>query len=126
LNSDGSLESIFPVELYPSGAGGLLIQPDGQVLVSGGFQSVSGVPMHGITRLNNDVKWRLNLAPKNPGSMEIAVSGQPGVSLVIEGSSDLSNWSTVAEVVSAATPVSCIDLDGGKFGQRFYRARQKQ
>jgi hypothetical protein len=58
--------------------------------------------------------------------MEIAVSGQPGVSLVIEGSSDLSHWSTVAEVLSAATPVSCIDPDAGKFGQRFYRARQKQ
>ncbi|HKX62693.1 MAG TPA: hypothetical protein VJS65_12625 [Verrucomicrobiae bacterium] len=80
----------------------------------------------GIARLNNDVKWRLELASQGPGSMTILISGQPGVPLVVEASSDLATWSTVGEVVSAATPVPCNDPNATKFTQRFYRARQKQ
>jgi uncharacterized delta-60 repeat protein len=125
LNPDGSLDATFQADLYPGGAE-LLIQPDGRVLVSGGFHSVNGIPIHSIARLNNDVKWRLELASQAPGSVTILISGQPGVPLVVEASSDLSTWSTVGEVVSAATPVPCNDPDASKFTQRFYRARQKQ
>ena len=123
LNSDGSLESIFPVEFYPWGASGLLVQPDGQILVSGGFQSVSGIPMHGIARLNNDVRWKVELiAAGNP--VRIAVSGQAGIPLIIEASTDLATWTTLTEITSGSAPVICTDSEAPKFTQRFYRARQ--
>jgi hypothetical protein len=126
LNADGSLDPTFQTGVFASGADDLLIQPDGRVLVSGGFHSVDGIPMHGIVRLNNDVRWRLEVTAKTPGPLEIEVSGQAGVPLVIEASTDLTTWTTVTELTTGATPVTCSDPDSANFTQRFYRARQKQ
>lgn len=60
LNSDGSIDSTFlgtgfgvPVTGGPY-ITKLAVQPDGKILVSGGFQTYSGTAAKGITRLNSD------------------------------------------------------------------------
>jgi uncharacterized delta-60 repeat protein len=61
LHPDGSLDPTFQTpaglvtEAYWNAANRLILQPDGRVLVGGVFHSASGIPMHGIVRLNNEV-----------------------------------------------------------------------
>jgi len=56
LKPDGSHDASFDVG---AGADGevwrVLLEPDGQILISGYFSSFNGVPRQGIARLNNDV-----------------------------------------------------------------------
>ena len=55
LNPDGSLDASFNVGGGPQGAVyGLLLQPDGKVLVRGFFENVNGVQRIRIARLNAD------------------------------------------------------------------------
>ncbi|HWQ90689.1 MAG TPA: hypothetical protein VN673_03375 [Clostridia bacterium] len=58
-NADGTVDSTFAPDIK-HGFGdptlmSVVLQPDGQVLVVGSFSSVSGIPCHGLARLNNDL-----------------------------------------------------------------------
>ena len=117
------MDTAFTVELYPWGADGMLLQPDGQILASGGFQSVAGVPRHGIARLNNEVKWRLDVRRQPAGSCHVQIIGRPGARLIIEASSDLGAWSKLDELTPGVAPVTYVDSDAARFPQRFYRGR---
>ena len=62
LNADGSLDSTFnpgagvDVGTFPVTAGvyphGLVVQPDGKILIGGPFEAVAGVSRNGVARLN--------------------------------------------------------------------------
>ena len=64
LNIDGSLDTSFTpnggvdIGTFPANAGvyphGLLLQPDGKILIAGPFENVDGVSRNGIARLNTD------------------------------------------------------------------------
>ena len=60
LFSDGSRDPNFAAGFNPGGRiNSLLIQPDGQLLVAGSFDSVNGVARAGIVRLNGAVSKKL-------------------------------------------------------------------
>jgi uncharacterized delta-60 repeat protein len=55
LKSDGSLDTTFNVGTGPNSTiYTILIQPDGKILVGGGFSSFSGIGQNGIVRLNTN------------------------------------------------------------------------
>lgn len=55
LNSDGSLDTNFNAgKIYPYSIYAIAVQPDGRIVIAGGFSSVDGVSRNSIARLNND------------------------------------------------------------------------
>ena len=55
LNADGSLDTGFKSSDGPNGTvQGLALQPDGKIILGGGFDSVGGAARHGVARLNAD------------------------------------------------------------------------
>jgi uncharacterized delta-60 repeat protein len=55
LNSDGSLDASFNIGSGASNAVfSVVLQPDGKVLVGGGFQTFNGATLHRLVRLNPD------------------------------------------------------------------------
>lgn len=55
LNADGSIDTSFNTGTGPSSSlHDLALQPDGRIVITGGFTSVAGVPRQGIARLNAD------------------------------------------------------------------------
>jgi len=57
LNSEGSVDAQFNPRLEAEAVGNvvsLAVQPDGKVLIAGGFTKVSGVPSDGLARLKAD------------------------------------------------------------------------
>jgi uncharacterized delta-60 repeat protein len=55
LNTDGSIDESFAFDSgFDSDVYSLSLQPDGKILVGGGFSSYSGVSYNNIIRLNND------------------------------------------------------------------------
>jgi uncharacterized delta-60 repeat protein len=124
FHPDGTLDSTFTGLSELKGVERVALQPDGQLLVAGWFHSVNGIPMHGIARLNNDVRWRLDLAtPAQPGEFRFRVTGRPGARLVIEASSDLTRWTRLGELTTSPAAVFFADPAAAQFDQRFYRAR---
>jgi uncharacterized delta-60 repeat protein len=74
LSPDGSLDADFhPVVLYSpdpavGGVSGLALQPDGRIVIGGGFTSVNGQPRTNLARLNSDgsVDANFKLGTDNP------------------------------------------------------------
>jgi uncharacterized delta-60 repeat protein len=56
LNADATLDATFVpnVERGSSGVNSIVVQPDGKILIGGGFSAVGGQPRRGIARLNAD------------------------------------------------------------------------
>ncbi len=55
LNSDGSLDGTFNVGAGAnSSISAITIQPDGKIIIGGGFSSYSGIPINCIARINTD------------------------------------------------------------------------
>jgi hypothetical protein len=66
----------------------------------------------------------LLLSPqKSNGTFKFMLSGNSGYGYLIEGSTNLSNWSTVTTLTNSTGQVPFIDLGASNFLQRFYRAR---
>lgn len=75
LNSDGSLDTNFS----PIGSGGNLpiytmtIQPDGKVIICGGFTAFNNIETGGIARLNNDGSLDTTFMKNNSASANSAI-----------------------------------------------------
>ncbi|MDC2862353.1 MULTISPECIES: hypothetical protein [unclassified Delftia] len=55
LNSDGSIDTTFNAgSLFPTSVRSIAIQPDGRIVIAGGFESVDGVSRNRIARINSD------------------------------------------------------------------------
>jgi uncharacterized delta-60 repeat protein len=125
LHPNGSLDSTFQGPSELSGVDRLILQPDGRVLVAGAFDSVNGIPRHGVARLNNDVGWRLEVdAQTVPGQFQLTITGRPGARVLVEASTNLTDWIPLDEVTTAAFPIVFIDADAAQFRHRFYRVRE--
>jgi uncharacterized delta-60 repeat protein len=91
LNSDGSLDTSFnPGE----GAGGsvspdimaLALQPDGKVLIGGGFTTYNGTGRNGIARLNSDGSLDTSFNPGSGATGNVfALALQPGGKVLVGG-----------------------------------------
>lgn len=62
LNADGTLDTTFdpnvtsatPAAINPHGVERIVLQPDGKIIIGGAFDSVGGVTMNRMARLNSD------------------------------------------------------------------------
>jgi uncharacterized delta-60 repeat protein len=93
LNRDGSLDTTFAPVLETTdprnAVGALLAQPDGMILVGGGFTKVNGITRNGLARLNPDGTLDPTFDP-GPGAGEgggvSAVAVQPDGKVLVAGS----------------------------------------
>ncbi|HEX6287719.1 MAG TPA: cohesin domain-containing protein [Herpetosiphonaceae bacterium] len=93
LNADGSLDTSFAPN---SGANGavykLLLQPDGKILVAGGFTALNGNIRDRIARLNADGTLDTSFTPTNGANNDIyELALQPDGKVVIGGAFTLVN-----------------------------------
>jgi uncharacterized delta-60 repeat protein len=76
LNNDGTIDSTFTANTGTSVTGNpnvndIIVQPDGKILVSGGFETVNGAARTGIVRLNSDGSLDASFNPNifSPGTI---------------------------------------------------------
>ncbi len=89
LNADGSLDASFA----PTGTGlnnvvrALVVQPDGKILVGGGFTDYNGTTRNRVTRLNADGTLDASFAPTGTGlnSTVLALSVQADGKILVGG-----------------------------------------
>jgi uncharacterized delta-60 repeat protein len=67
LEADGRLDRTLDVNMFPIGVLATAVQPDGKVLIGGGFTSVSGVERNHIARLNRDGTLDIAFDPNATG-----------------------------------------------------------
>ncbi len=73
LNSNGTLDTTFNAgtgpmnEGYPALFDRVTLQPDGKILLSGGFQTFHGLPYPGLVRLRGDGSLDESFHPGSPG-----------------------------------------------------------
>ncbi|MDB6065208.1 MAG: pyrrolo-quinoline quinone [Pedosphaera sp.] len=58
------------------------------------------------------------------GGLQLQLSGLPGMTYVLQGSTDLSTWTPLATNVPSASPFFMVDPGASSFPYRFYRAQQ--
>jgi len=120
LNANGSLDSNFNPGTGPNAAvTSIALQPDGQVLIGGGFTTINGVARRFVARLYGDPAPSLNIARSN--GLMILSWPESGLNFQLQESTDTTlpnSWSPVAQPaltnagqISVAVPTSA----GGKF-----------
>ncbi|MCC6840036.1 MAG: T9SS type A sorting domain-containing protein [Flavobacteriales bacterium] len=96
LHSDGSLDTTFGFgtgATTGSGISSMALQPDGKILIAGGFNFYNGTPCNSIARLNNDGSLDTSFnsgagVGNNPGVSILAMVLQPDGKIVIGGEFD--------------------------------------
>ena len=96
LNADGSLDTSF--QSSGSGVNGIVryvnrivLQPDGKILIAGGFTSYAGVARAGVARLNSDGTLDTTFNPGSTGLIGLnCVAVQPDGKIYVSGS--FTNW----------------------------------
>ena len=90
LNADGSLDTTFNTGTGPDiNVNGLAIQPDGKVLIGGGFKSFNGTAVNNMVRLNADGSLDTTFTPSLATSSGNSVNNillQPDGKVFIRGS----------------------------------------
>ncbi len=94
------------------------LSADGADDTDGAWSYVARLGTNG--NLVEDVHF-LPVAPLPNGEVHLALRGQRDGPYVLQASSDLIQWTTVATNDRPAVPIGFIDRDAGRFPQRFYR-----
>jgi uncharacterized delta-60 repeat protein len=138
LNSDGSLDTAFQNGMAGADAPAVLslvLQLDGKVLVGGGFTSVNGVTRYRIARLNANGSVDplfYNGGPPPPilsnariqsNHFAFQLTGQSNQVVVIETSTNLMNWLSLATNTLGSSLLPFTDPTPAALRTRFYRAR---
>jgi hypothetical protein len=58
------------------------------------------------------------------GTMRLVLGAQTGAELLLEASTNLTDWAALATLTNSLGTVSYLDVTASNFNQRFYRARQ--
>lgn len=87
LHADGSLDNTFAASIaaYDEGIFALAIQPDGKVLIGGGFTVVNGTDRFGIARLNSNGTVDNSFNPGTGAYGVYAIALQPDGRVLIAG-----------------------------------------
>ena len=136
LNPDGSLDTGFQNGMTGADAVlSLVLQPDGKVIIGGGFTSVNGVTRYRIARLNANGSVDplfhnggpappvLSNAGIQSNHFEFQLSGQSNQVVVIETSTNLKNWLPLATNKLGSEPLPFRDPAAAGLSMRFYRAQ---
>ena len=136
LNPDGSLDNSFLNGMAgpePNVVNALVLQPDGKVIIGGGFTAVNGVSRYRIARLNADGSVDplfqnggqpvLSNAGIQSNHFAFQVSGPSNQVIVVEGSANLLNWLPLATNTLSGGPLLFSDPAPASLPMRFYRAR---
>jgi uncharacterized delta-60 repeat protein len=124
LNTDGSVDDWFlnrvsgPNDLV----GSLALQSDGKILIAGEFTSVNGAGRDQVARLltNYGPPQIEDLGVQN-GQMSFVLTGMPGQTLVVQGSTNLLNWTSLSTNFLGNGPPAFSDPQSSLFNHRFYR-----
>jgi uncharacterized delta-60 repeat protein len=136
LNSDGSLDNSFLNGMagpQPNIVYALVLQPDGRVIIGGGFTAVNGVSRYRIARLNadgsvdplfhNGGQPLLSNLGIQSNHFAFQVSGPSNQVIVVEASANLRNWLPLATNTLSGGPLLFSDPSPASLPMRFYRAR---
>ncbi|OQX06642.1 MAG: hypothetical protein BWK80_50465 [Desulfobacteraceae bacterium IS3] len=86
LNIDGSLDTTFNPGLGASGyLFSIAVQPDGKILIGGGFSTFNSVSRYGVARLNTDGSLDMTFDPGSGASNVYSVVLQPDGKVLIGG-----------------------------------------
>jgi uncharacterized delta-60 repeat protein len=138
LNPDGSLDTGFLNGMAGADSPGvysLVLQPDGKVLIGGGFTAINGVTRYRIARLNANGSVDplfhngglplpiLSNARIQSNHFAFQLSGQSNQVVVVETSTNLKNWLPLATNTFASGALPFTDPVPATLRTRFYRAR---
>ena len=125
LLSDGSIDPNFDPGTGPNGpVNDLVILPNGDIVIVGGFTAVNGIDRWLVARLKGDgLKFRPPIRLPD-GSAKFTFNTQPGQSYVIQASADLREWSSLMKQTADGATIDFIEPAAPKFPQRFYRVLQ--
>jgi len=105
LHANGSYDSTFAATAADSGIEGMLLQPDGKVLIGGIFQQVGGQPRHALARLNAngtldsafaDLHFSLNAG--DPNGYIYGMAAQADGRIIVSGNFTLANGHARAQM----------------------------
>ena len=136
LNSDGSLDNGFQNGMPGAQGGGvnaLALQPDGKVIIGGGFTAINALNRYRIARLNTDGSVDpffqnggrpvLGNAGIQSNHFSFQVSGPSNQVVVVEASANLLNWFPLATNTLTGNPLPFSDPTPPTARIRIYRAR---
>lgn len=84
LEADGRLDRTLVAPVTGSFVTGIAIQPDGEILMGGGFSSILGIPRSCIARLNTDGTTDTGFDPDANNSV-LAIAVQPDSKILLGG-----------------------------------------
>ena len=125
MNADGSPDAEFH-DAAASWIWAVALQPDGQILIGGVFNTVNGFPIRNIARLNGDqlaftCRLSATLCPRT-GLPQVLLAGPAGARVLIEATSDFKTWAPLMTVTNTLGSVQVCDPAANGSPQRFYRA----
>jgi uncharacterized delta-60 repeat protein len=132
-NNRGNLARLLPGGILDtnfaagSGANGtvfsILHVPDNSVLIGGAFTTVDGLPRGGVARLIGDPPPSFQLGPvvPGPGQFTLVFNSQPGVTYLVQATTDLLTWADVTTVTATGYVTTINDPAAAGFLFRFYR-----
>jgi len=97
------------------------VQPDGKIVIAGGFQTINGVPRPTLARLLGDPRLGFSSVSVNQGRLEAWVLSQLEAPIAIESSADLLDWTPFGMLTNGPAAISFSD-SAAEVKQRFYRA----
>jgi uncharacterized delta-60 repeat protein len=136
LNADGSRDLSFDVGLdglkqngFAASLSEIIVQPDGQILVSGNFTSVNGSAWSGLVRLNGDAGLANSRAHfhsitgAGAGKVRLGLDEIPGHTYSLEASMDLIHWTAITTFKATSYSLNLSD-PSAPISHRFYRVVQ--
>lgn len=129
LNPDGRVDATFNPGTGPDGVVyALALQPDGNVIIAGDFNNVSGRPRDRLARLFGDhpppAAPRLGLPTLAGDQVAVSFLSEPGRTFTLESSDSLSppQWTTGASLSGDGGSMTLFDTNAPS-PRRFYRVR---
>jgi uncharacterized delta-60 repeat protein len=103
----------------------ILMLPDDDALIGGDFTTVTGVPCGGIAKIRSaEAVSRMAGIEQVGNDMHVTVYCTPGVTYVLETSSNLENWAPYQTNTAAGSILEFIDTNvNNSPNHKFYRAR---
>jgi uncharacterized delta-60 repeat protein len=106
------------------------LKPDGRIVVGGNFRTCGGLPAYGLAEVSPDgtVDGLLRLdAPHllDNGNLQMSLTLPTGVSVTLERSADLQQWTPLWTATAITNHVQTLDPDAAVAPARFYRLHRR-